>query len=284
MEFASSRNVEFVDIKFMDFIGSWQHFSLPIANVSEETFADGLGFDGSSIRGWKNIDESDMLVIPDPDTAFVDQFYRHPTLSVIGNIHDPITREPYERDPRYIARKAEQHLVDTGVAERACFGPEAEFFIFDDARYAQNEFSGLYVVDSGEGAWNTARQEDPNLAYKARFKGGYFPVPPTDSQQDIRSDMVKRLIECGLSPEVQHHEVATAGQSRCGARGPRERSRVSPQGGCLHRGRDPYLDRLQARERDRSDRKQTAPVRVLPLLRHLISVYHRSFVVAAIEQ
>lgn len=212
MEFARSKNIEFVDIKFMDFIGSWQHFTLPIASFAEETFAVGVGFDGSSIRGWKNINESDMLVIPDPGTAFIDPFYRHPTLSVIGNIVDPITREPYGRDPRYIAGKAERHLVATGIAERAYFGPEAEFFIFDDIRYAQNEFSGLYVIDSREGFWNTARQEDPNLGYKARYKGGYFPVPPTDSLQDLRSEMVKRLIECGLNPEVQHHEVATAGQ------------------------------------------------------------------------
>jgi glutamine synthetase len=212
MEFARSKKAGFVDIKFMDFIGSWQHFTLPIASFTEETFADGVGFDGSSIRGWKNINESDMLVIPDPGTAFIDPFYRHPTLSVIGNIHDPITREPYGRDPRYIAGKAEQHLAATGIAERAYFGPEAEFFIFDDIRYGQNEFSGLYVIDSREGFWNTARQEDPNLGYKARYKGGYFPVPPTDSLQDLRSEMVERLIECGLSPEVQHHEVATAGQ------------------------------------------------------------------------
>lgn len=212
MKFARSKSIEFVDIKFMDFIGSWQHFTLPIANFTEETFSDGVGFDGSSIRGWKNINESDMLVIPDAGTAFIDPFYRHPTLSVIGNIVDPITREPYGRDPRYIAGKAEQHLLATGIAERACFGPEAEFFIFDDIRYAQNEFSGLYVIDSREGFWNTARQEDPNLGYKARYKGGYFPVPPTDSLQDLRSEMVKRLIECGLNPEVQHHEVATAGQ------------------------------------------------------------------------
>ncbi len=212
VELARSSGAEFVDIKFMDFPGMWQHFSIPIGRFSEDTLVSGIGFDGSSIRGWKNINESDMLVIPDPDTAFMDPFYKHPTLSLIGNIHDPITREPYLRDPRFIARKAEQYLAGTGIADRAYFGPEAEFFIFDDVRYAQNEFSGFYMVDSGEGAWNTAREESPNLGYKARFKEGYFPVPPTDSLQDLRSEIVKRLIECGLSPEVQHHEVATAGQ------------------------------------------------------------------------
>lgn len=212
IEYAHSQKAEFVDLKFMDFPGTWQHFSLPVAGLTEEIFATGIGFDGSSIRGWKNINESDMLVIPDPRTVFMDPFYRHPTISIIGNIHDPITREPYSRDPRYIARKTEQHLVDTGVADRAFFGPEAEFFIFDDVRFAQNEFSGFYLVDSSEGFWNSAREEDPNLGYKARFKEGYFPVPPTDSLQDIRSEMVKKLMECGLSPEVQHHEVATAGQ------------------------------------------------------------------------
>jgi glutamine synthetase len=142
----------------------------------------------------------------------MDPFYRHPTLSLIGNIHDPITREPYGRDPRYIARKAEQHLIDSGLADRAVFGPEAEFFIFDDVRFGQNEYSGFYLVDSKEGFWNAAREENPNLGYKPRFKEGYFPVPPTDSLQDLRSEMVKNLIACGLSPELQHHEVATAGQ------------------------------------------------------------------------
>jgi glutamine synthetase len=212
IEFARAQNAEFVDIKFMDFPGTWQHFTVPVSHVTEKLFIEGVGFDGSSIRGWKNINESDMLVIPDPGTAFIDPFYKHPTMSLIGDIYDPITREPYGRDPRYIAKKAEQHLVDTGIADRACFGPEAEFFIFDDVRFAQNEYSGFYMVDSSEGCWNTARDENPNLGYKARFKEGYFPVPPTDSLQDLRSEIVKTLIACGLSPEVQHHEVATAGQ------------------------------------------------------------------------
>ena len=212
IDFAKENNAEFVDIKFSDFPGCWQHFTIPANELTEKIFSEGLGFDGSSIRGWKNINESDMLVLPDPGTIFMDPFLKHPTLSLIGNIHDPITHEPYSRDPRFIARKAEQYLIDSGVAETAYFGPEPEFFIFDDVRYAQNENSGSFRVDSSEGFWNTGRREKPNLGYKARFKEGYFPVPPTDSLQDIRSEMVKTLQYCGLTPELQHHEVATAGQ------------------------------------------------------------------------
>ena len=218
IEFAKSKSAEFVDIKFIDFPGMWQHFTIPVSRLTEELFTEGIAFDGSSIRGWKNINESDMLVIPDAATAFMDPFYRHPTLSLIGNIHDPITREPYARDPRFIARKAEQHLVSSGIAERAYFGPEAEFFIFDDVRFAQDERSGFYRIDSAEGFWNSGREENPNLAYKARFKEGYFPVPPTDSLQDLRSEIMKNLMACGLTCEVHHHEVATAGQGEIGLR------------------------------------------------------------------
>ncbi len=212
LELAASGKFDFIDIKFMDFPGCWQHFTIPASGLSKDLFIEGIGFDGSSIRGWKSINESDMLVIPDPSTTFMDPFTLHPTMSIIGNVHDPITREPFSRDPRFIAQKAEQHLIDTGVAERAYFGPEAEFFIFDDVRYEQTESRASYSVDSVEGIWNSARDEGPNLGYKARFKGGYFPVPPTDSFQDIRSRIMKTLGECGLSPELQHHEVATAGQ------------------------------------------------------------------------
>ncbi|HEM45525.1 MAG TPA: type I glutamate--ammonia ligase [Alphaproteobacteria bacterium] len=212
LELAAERGVEFADIKFMDFIGTWQHFTIPISRLTGELFAEGVGFDGSSIRGWKNIDESDMLVVPDPATAFIDPFHRHPTISLIGDILDPITREPYSRDPRFIARKAERHLVHTGIADTAFFGPEAEFFVFDDVRFAQDASSGFYLVDSEEASWNTARAEEPNLGYKSRFKEGYFPVPPTDALQDLRSEMMKNLALCGLDPELQHHEVATAGQ------------------------------------------------------------------------
>lgn len=218
VEFSKSKGAEFVDIKFIDFPGTWQHFTIPAARLTDELFIEGIAFDGSSIRGWKSINESDMLVIPDPATAFMDPFYCHPTLSIIGNIHDPITREPYSRDPRYIARKAEQHLASTGIADRAYFGPEAEFFIFDDVRFAQDERSSFHQIDSVEGAWNSGRDEEPNLAYKPRFKEGYFPVPPTDSLQDLRSEIVKNLSACGLTCEVHHHEVATAGQGEIGLR------------------------------------------------------------------
>jgi len=218
LELAKSKGIEFVDIKFTDFPGMWQHFTIPAARLTEELFVEGIAFDGSSIRGWKNINESDMLVIPDPGSAFMDPFYCHPTLSLIGNIHDPITHEPYARDPRFIAAKAERYLAASGIAERAYFGPEAEFFVFDDVRFAQDERSGFYRLDSVEGAWNSGRDEKPNLGYKARFKEGYFPVPPTDSLQNLRSEMVKNLMACGLTCEVQHHEVATAGQGEIGLR------------------------------------------------------------------
>jgi glutamine synthetase len=217
LEFAKSKGAEFVDIKFIDFPGRWQHFTIPASRLSEEMFAEGIPFDGSSIRGWKNINESDMLVIPDASTVFMDPFCCHPTLSIIGDIHEPITREPYARDPRFIARKAEQYLASTKIADRAYFGPEAEFFIFDDVRFAQDEHSAFYSVDSIEGAWNMGREENPNLGYKSRLKEGYFPVPPSDSLQDLRSEIVKNLTACGLTCEIQHHEVAT-GQSEIGLR------------------------------------------------------------------
>ena len=217
LEFAKSKGAEFVDIKFIDFPGRWQHFTIPASRLSEEMFAEGIPFDGSSIRGWKNINESDMLVIPDASTVFMDPFCCHPTLSIIGDIHEPITREPYARDPRFIARKAEQYLASTKIADRAYFGPEAEFFILDDVRFAQDEHSAFYSVDSIEGAWNMGREENPNLGYKSRLKEGYFPVPPSDSLQDLRSEIVKNLTACGLTCEIQHHEVAT-GQSEIGLR------------------------------------------------------------------
>jgi len=206
------RGIEFVDVKFTDFPGTWQHFTMPAANFNEKIFQEGIGFDGSSLRGWKSINESDMIVLPDPEAAFVDPFYKHPTLSIICNIKDPITGEPYGKDPRFVAQKAEQYLKKTGIADTAYFGPEAEFFILDDVRYEQSEHSAFYYIDSSEGYWNVGKEEKPNLGYKARFKEGYFPVPPTDSLQDLRSEIVKKLMECGVEPEVQHHEVATAGQ------------------------------------------------------------------------
>ena len=206
-------DVEIVDLRFMDFPGLWQHFSVPPREISEDTFEAGLGFDGSSIRGWQAINESDMLVKPVSSTAFIDPFFTAKTLVMICNICDPITGEDYSRDPRNIARKAENYLKSLGVADVAYFGPEAEFFIFDDIRFDQNQHEGYYHIDSVEGRWNTGRKEDPNLGYKPRYKEGYFPVPPTDSLQDIRSEMVLTLEKIGVLIEAQHHEVATGGQA-----------------------------------------------------------------------
>ncbi len=205
--------VKVIDIRFMDFPGIWQHFSVPVGELSESNFEDGYGFDGSSIRGWQPIHNSDMIVIPDPATAKMDPFYKEPTLVLIGNIADPITREPYTRDPRHIARKAEAYLKSTGIGDTAFIGPEAEFFIFDDVRFASERNGAFYQLDSVEGAWNTGRDEGPNLGYKTRKKEGYFPVPPTDKFQDLRTEMMLTLEKLGIDMECQHHEVATAGQS-----------------------------------------------------------------------
>jgi len=211
--------VQVVDIRFIDFPGLWQHFSVPVDKLDGDAFENGLGFDGSSIRGWQGIQESDMLVIPDATTAFIDPFTSIPTCVVICNIADPITREEYTRDPRNIARKATNYLKSTGIADTAFFGPEAEFFIFDDIRYDYKINEGYYHIDSNEGQWNTGRQErqDPhspsrNLGYKVRYKEGYFPVPPSDTLQDIRTEMVLAMQSCGIDVEAHHHEVATAGQ------------------------------------------------------------------------
>lgn len=212
VSFIQKEKIEVVDLRFMDFPGLWQHFSVPAKEMNEGTFEKGLGFDGSSIRGWQAINESDMLVKPDPETAFIDPFFTAKTLVIICNICDPITGEDYTRDPRNIARKAEHYLKRTGIADIAYFGPEAEFFIFDDARFDQNENEGYYHLDSQEGQWNSGRVENPNLAYKIRYKEGYFPVPPTDSLQDIRSEMMLTLESIGVPIEAQHHEVATGGQ------------------------------------------------------------------------
>jgi len=212
LEMADKNNAVMVDLKFMDFPGLWQHFSVPRSELEEASFEDGFGFDGSSIRGWQPIHASDMLVIPDPETAMMDPFTEAPTLSMICNIADPITKEKYSRDPRYIAQKAEAYLKSTGLADTAFFGPEAEFFILDDIRYGLNQHSAYYYVDSVEGSWNTGREENPNLGYKPRYKEGYFPVSPTDSYQDLRTEMCLVLMKCGIQVEAQHHEVATAGQ------------------------------------------------------------------------
>lgn len=213
LKLSKEKNAKMVDFKFLDFVGIWQHFSVPIGELSEDIFEEGLGFDGSSIRGWQPIHASDMLVIPDPTTAIMDPFHETPSLSLICNIVDPITKEPYSRDPRNIAIKAEAYLKSTGIGDVAYFGPEPEFFIFDDIRYSQSSNQGFYHIDSVEGIWNTGREECPNLGYKPRHKEGYFPVPPTDSQEDIRSEMSMVMESVGIRVERQHHEVATAGQA-----------------------------------------------------------------------
>lgn len=212
LKLAQENNAVMANFKFIDFPGVWQHFSVPIEELKEETFEEGAGFDGSSIRGWQAIHASDMLIIPDPETAMIDPFRQFPTISIICNIVDPITKEPYSRDPRYIAQKAEQYLKSIGVGDTAYFGPEAEFFILDDVRFDQNAQSGYYFIDSREAIWNSGKAENPNLGYKPRHKEGYFPVPPTDTYEDMRTEMVTIMQRCGIYVEAQHHEVATAGQ------------------------------------------------------------------------
>ena len=213
LAYAKKQGTKMVDFKFLDFPGIWQHFSVPISELEESSFEEGFGFDGSSIRGWQPIHASDMLVIPDPGTAIMDPFTKEPTLSLICNIFDPITKEKYTRDPRHIAQKAEAYLRFTGIGDTAFFGPEAEFFIFDDIRFDSSSNYGFYFIDSVEGIWNSGREECPNLGYKPRYKEGYFPVPPTDSMQDLRTEMVLALQGVGIPVECQHHEVATAGQA-----------------------------------------------------------------------
>ncbi|MCA9245664.1 MAG: glutamine synthetase beta-grasp domain-containing protein, partial [Planctomycetales bacterium] len=207
------KDVKAVDMRFMDFPGLWQHFTIPVSKLDEDVFENGLGFDGSSIRGWQAINESDMLVVPQPETAFIDPFTQLPTIAMICNIQDPITREDYTRDPRNVARKSINYLKSTGIADTCFIGPEAEFFIFDDVRFDQNAHSGYYFLDSIEGQWNRGRDEGPNLANKLRYKEGYFPCPPADQMMDIRNEMMQTMIDCGLEVEAQHHEVATGGQA-----------------------------------------------------------------------
>lgn len=212
LKLIKEKKISIVDLRFLDFVGMWQHFSIPISQVDASIFSEGIGFDGSSIRGWQSIHASDMLVLPDPSTARVDPFLSIPTLAIICDIIDPITREPYSRDPRNIAKKATTYMKSIGVADTAYFGPELEFFIFDDIRYDQTPNSGYYFVDSVEGIWNSGADEGPNLGYKPRHKEGYFPTPPSDTYQDLRSEMVLELENMGILIEAHHHEVATAGQ------------------------------------------------------------------------
>ncbi|MGQ9496945.1 MAG: type I glutamate--ammonia ligase [Desulfotomaculales bacterium] len=219
LRFIKENNIEIIDLKFNDLPGLWQHFSMPAEELAElddltdGIFAEGVGFDGSSIRGFQKINESDMILIPDPNTAVIDPVCEVPTLSMICDIYDPLTKKPYTRDPRYVAKKAEAYLRQTGIADTSYFGPEAEFFIFDDVRFAQNQHYGYYFVDSVEGAWNTGKEEGPNLGYKLRYKEGYFPVPPHDAYQDLRSEMILAMRKAGIKVEVHHHEVATGGQA-----------------------------------------------------------------------
>jgi glutamine synthetase len=210
---AADEGVEVVDLRFCDLPGLMQHFSIPVRQFTEDAMSEGYGFDGSSIRGFQQIHESDMILIPDPSTAVIDPFRQHKTLVVNCFVHDPVTGESYSRDPRHVAQKAEQYLSTTGIADTACFGPEAEFFIFDDVRFSQDQRSAFYQVDSIEGIWNSARDEGPNLGYKPRYKEGYFPVPPMDHFQDLRSEMILTMEKLGIEIEVQHHEVGTAGQA-----------------------------------------------------------------------
>jgi glutamine synthetase len=205
--------VEIVDFRFCDLPGLMQHFSAPVHQLTEEGFEDGYGFDGSSIRGFQEIQESDMILVPDANTAVIDPFRQHKTLNVNCFVRDPLTGEPYSRDPRYVARKAEDYLSSTGLADTAYFGPEAEFYIFNDVRFMQDHHSAMYAVDSVEGIWNSAKDENPNLGFKPRFKEGYFPVPPMDHFQDIRSEMIMVMERLGIEIEIQHHEVGTAGQA-----------------------------------------------------------------------
>ncbi|MGH8510745.1 MAG: type I glutamate--ammonia ligase [Gammaproteobacteria bacterium] len=213
IDLIKAKNIEILDLKFQDFPGTWQHFSIPVSQAVPEIFDEGLGFDGSSIRGWQAIHASDMMVVPDPVTAVIDPFTECPSLSLICNIVDPVTREQYSRDPRYVAAKAENYLKSSGVGDIAYFGPEAEFFIFDGIRFDQNAHEGYYHVESAEGVWASGSDKGPNLGHKPRHKEGYFPVPPSDSQQDIRTEMILEMEKAGMVVEKHHHEVATAGQA-----------------------------------------------------------------------
>lgn len=212
LDYVKSQKIEFVDFKFMDFPGQWQHTTVPVSQLKAESFDNGFGFDGSSIRGWKTIHESDMLIIPDPETMFLDPFITAPTISLICDVYEPATKEKYSRCPRNIAQKADAYVKSTGLADTVYFGPEAEFFVFDDVRFDTTANSAFYFVDSAEGKWNSGREENPNLGYKPRFKEGYFPVPPTDSLVDLRNEMVLNLQNVGIEVEAQHHEVASGGQ------------------------------------------------------------------------
>ncbi len=221
ISYVAANDIKMVDLRFTDLLGTTQHFTIPAALLDEDMFRNGTGFDGSSIRGFQTIDESDMLVVPDPAGAYVDPLLEVPTLAVICDIRDPVTGQAYSRDPRYVARKAEEYLKSTGIADTSFWGPEAEFFIFDSARYDYQQNEGYFFIDSDEGVWNSGRRNDlrnnrPNLAHRPRNKGGYFPLPPVDTQQDLRSYIIMAMMDAGLNIDKHHHEVATAGQGEIG--------------------------------------------------------------------
>ena len=218
MSLIKEKSARAVDLRFVDLPGVWQHFTVSTRKFAEDIFQEGIGFDGSSIRGFQEIQESDMLLVPDAASAFIDPFTAVPTLILICNVRDPVTGKPYSRDARYVAAKAENYLKSTGIADTAYFGPEPEFFIFDDVRFSQSYEHGFYFIDAKEGFWNSGKEENPNLGYKPRYKEGYFPVPPMDSHQDLRTEMALTLEQIGIDTEIHHHEVGTAGQAEIGMR------------------------------------------------------------------
>ena len=218
MSLIKEKSARAVDLRFVDLPGVWQHFTVSTREFAEDIFQEGIGFDGSSIRGFQEIQESDMLLVPDAASAFIDPFTAVPTLILICNVRDPVTGKPYSRDARYVAAKAENYLKSTGIADTAYFGPEPEFFIFDDVRFSQSYEHGFYFIDAKEGFWNSGKEENPNLGYKPRYKEGYFPVPPMDSHQDLRTEMALTLEQIGIDTEIHHHEVGTAGQAEIGMR------------------------------------------------------------------
>ncbi|MEO1487789.1 MAG: type I glutamate--ammonia ligase [Bacteroidota bacterium] len=218
LKMIQDNNIQMIDLKFIDMPGIWQHLTMYQSEIDESSFTDGVPFDGSSIRGWKAINESDMSMVLDPNTAWIDPFMKEPTLSIVCSIKEPRTGEWYDRCPRVIAQKAIDYLNSLGVGDTAFFGPEAEFFIFDDVRFDQTQNAGYYYVDSVEGRWNSGKEEGPNLGYKPNYKGGYFPVSPTDTSQDMRTEMLLEMAKCGVPIEKHHHEVATGGQCELGFR------------------------------------------------------------------
>ncbi|MBE9211848.1 type I glutamate--ammonia ligase [Plectonema cf. radiosum LEGE 06105] len=218
LKMIQDQKIQMIDLKFIDMPGIWQHLTMFQDQIDESSFTEGVPFDGSSIRGWKAINESDMAMVLDPNTAWIDPFMQEPTLSIVCSIKEPRTGEWYDRCPRVIAQKAIDYLVSTGVGDTAFFGPEAEFFIFDDVRFDQTQNSGYYYVDSVEGRWNSGKDEGPNLGYKPNYKSGYFPVAPTDTSQDMRTEMLLEMAKCGVPIEKHHHEVATGGQCELGFR------------------------------------------------------------------